>query len=110
VSQNEHSRTLRRQLPARGRHAVYGIAKELDVQVVLGYHPAEFAASLRSIAEGEVGVAPMVTAEVPLDGVARAFEALGDPEQHCKIVDTPRPAEPPVTGSRAGRPPRRPDR
>jgi threonine dehydrogenase-like Zn-dependent dehydrogenase len=67
----------------------YGIAKELNLQFVLGYDPAEFAASLRSIAEGEIDVAPMVTAEVGLDDVAWAFEALGDPEQHCKIVVTP---------------------
>jgi threonine dehydrogenase-like Zn-dependent dehydrogenase len=67
----------------------YGIAKELNVQFALGYDPTEFAASLRSIAEGEIDVAPMVTAEVGLDEVAWAFAALGDPEQHCKIVVTP---------------------
>ncbi len=67
----------------------YGIAKELNLQFVLGYDPAEFAASLRSIAEGEIDVAPLVTAEIGLDDVAWAFEALGDPEQHCKIVVTP---------------------
>jgi threonine dehydrogenase-like Zn-dependent dehydrogenase len=67
----------------------YGIAKELNVQFVLGYDPMEFAASLRSIAEGEIDVAPMVTAAVGLDEVGWAFEALGDPEQHCKIVVTP---------------------
>jgi threonine dehydrogenase-like Zn-dependent dehydrogenase len=67
----------------------YGIAKELSLQFVLGYDPEEFGASLRSIAEGEIDVAPMITAEVGLDGVAWAFEALGDPEQQCKILVTP---------------------
>jgi threonine dehydrogenase-like Zn-dependent dehydrogenase len=67
----------------------YGIAKELNLQFVLGYDPMEFATSLRSIAEGEIDVAPMITAEVGLDGVAWAFEALGDPEQQCKILVTP---------------------
>jgi threonine dehydrogenase-like Zn-dependent dehydrogenase len=67
----------------------YGIAKELNLQFVLGYDPTEFATSLRSIAEGEIDVAPMVTAEVGLEDVAWAFEALGDPEQHCKILVTP---------------------
>jgi threonine dehydrogenase-like Zn-dependent dehydrogenase len=67
----------------------FAIAKELNLQFVLGYDPLEFAASLRSIAEGEVDVAPMVTAEVGLDGVGWAFDALGDPEAHCKIVVTP---------------------
>jgi threonine dehydrogenase-like Zn-dependent dehydrogenase len=67
----------------------FGISKELSIQFVLGYDPMEFAQSLRSIAEGEIDVAPMVTAEVPLDDVPWAFDALGDPEEHCKIIVTP---------------------
>ena len=66
-----------------------GISKELNIQFVLGYDPMEFAGSLRSIAEGEIDVAPMITAEVDLDGVPRAFEDLGDPEEHCKILVVP---------------------
>jgi threonine dehydrogenase-like Zn-dependent dehydrogenase len=67
----------------------FGIAKELNVQFALGYDPMEFAECLRAIAEGDIDVAPMVTAEVPLDGVPGAFEALADPEEHCKIIVTP---------------------
>lgn len=67
----------------------YGIGKELNVQFVLGYTPEEFAASLRSIAEGEIDVAPLLSASVGLDEVAWAFEALGDPQAHCKIVIEP---------------------
>jgi threonine dehydrogenase-like Zn-dependent dehydrogenase len=67
----------------------YGISKELNLQFALGYDAMEFAASLRSIAEGEIDVAAMITAEVGLDRVAWAFDALGDPEQHCKILVTP---------------------
>ena len=67
----------------------FGIAKELNVQFVLGYDPMEFAGSLRSIAEGEIDVRPMITGEVDLDGVAGAFEALGNPDQHCKILVVP---------------------
>ena len=67
----------------------YGISKELNLQFALGYDPMEFAACLRSIAEGEIDVAPIITAEVGLDRVAWAFDALGDPEQHCKILVTP---------------------
>lgn len=67
----------------------FGISKELNVQFALGYSPEEFAASLRSIAEGEIDVAPLVTARVPLDEIAWAFEALGNPEQHCKIIVEP---------------------
>jgi len=67
----------------------FGIAKELNVQFVLGYDPMEFAGSLRSIAEGEIDVRPMITGEVDLDGVAGAFEALGNPDEHCKILVVP---------------------
>lgn len=67
----------------------FGISKELSIQFVLGYDPMEFAQSLRSIAEGEVDVAPMVTARVPLDRTPWAFDALGDPEGHCKVIVEP---------------------
>jgi threonine dehydrogenase-like Zn-dependent dehydrogenase len=67
----------------------FGIAKELRVQFVLGYDPMEFAGSLRSIAEGEIDVVPMITGEVDLDGVPGAFEALGNPDEHCKILVVP---------------------
>ena len=67
----------------------FGISKELNIQFVLAYDPMEFGASLRAIAEGEIDVAPMVTAEVGLDRVGWAFDALSDPEQHCKIIVAP---------------------
>jgi threonine dehydrogenase-like Zn-dependent dehydrogenase len=67
----------------------FGIAKELNIQFCLGYDPMEFAGTLRSIAEGELDVAPLITGEVDLDGVAGAFEALGNPDAHCKILVVP---------------------
>jgi threonine dehydrogenase-like Zn-dependent dehydrogenase len=67
----------------------FGIAKELNLQFVLGYDPMEFAASLASIAEGEIDVEPMITGEVGIDGVPAAFEALARPEEHCKILVVP---------------------
>lgn len=67
----------------------FGISKELNVQFVVGYDATEFAQSLRSIAEGEIDVAPLVTARVPLDDITWAFAALANPEQHCKIVVEP---------------------
>jgi threonine dehydrogenase-like Zn-dependent dehydrogenase len=67
----------------------FGISKELNVLFCLGYDPMEFAGTLRSIAEGELDVAPLITGEVDLDGVPGAFEALADPEEHCKILVTP---------------------
>jgi threonine dehydrogenase-like Zn-dependent dehydrogenase len=67
----------------------FGISKELNIQFALGYDPNEFGQSLRSIAEGEIDVAPIITGEVGLDGVAGAFADLGDPERHCKILVRP---------------------
>jgi threonine dehydrogenase-like Zn-dependent dehydrogenase len=68
---------------------MYGIGKELNLQFVLGYTPEEFAESLRSIAEGDIDVAPMITGQVGLTDVPAAFEALANPEQHCKILVVP---------------------
>ncbi|MDQ3107208.1 MAG: zinc-binding dehydrogenase [Actinomycetota bacterium] len=66
-----------------------GIAKELDISFALGYSYEEFASSLRSIAEGELDVAPLVTGRVAIDGVPDAFVDLANPEAHCKILVTP---------------------
>jgi threonine dehydrogenase-like Zn-dependent dehydrogenase len=67
----------------------FGISKEINIQFCLGYDPMEFTETLRAIAEGELAVAPLITGEVGLDGVAGAFEALGNPDAHCKILVTP---------------------
>jgi threonine dehydrogenase-like Zn-dependent dehydrogenase len=67
----------------------WAIAKELNLQFVLGYTPEEFAGSLRAIAEGEIDVAPLITGEVPLEGVPGAFDELGHPDRHCKILVVP---------------------
>ena len=66
-----------------------GITKELNLQFVLGYTPEEFAATLDNIAEGRLNGDAMITGEVDLEGVADAFDALGDPEQHAKILVKP---------------------
>lgn len=70
-------------------HPFFGIGKELNLQFVLGYDPLEFNATLRHIADGDIDVTPMITGEVDLDGVAGAFAALADPDQHCKILVIP---------------------
>lgn len=67
----------------------FGIAKEVAVQFVLAYEPAEFSETLRRIAHGEIDVAPLVTGEVGLEDVGSAFADLGDPERHCKILVVP---------------------
>ena len=70
-------------------HPFYASAKQLSLHFVFGYDMGEFAESLRAIAEGDIDVAPLITGEVGLDGVAQAFSDLADPERHCKIVVTP---------------------
>ncbi|MEZ0349896.1 zinc-binding dehydrogenase [Mycobacterium sp. pR1184] len=70
-------------------HPFFAIAKEINVQFCLAYGPEEFAESLRSLAEGEIDVSPLITGEVGLDGVGAAFDDLADPERHCKILVTP---------------------
>jgi threonine dehydrogenase-like Zn-dependent dehydrogenase len=66
-----------------------GIMKELNVQYVLGYTPIEFASSLRLIADGKVDAASLITAKVGIDGVAKAFNDLGNPKEHTKIIVEP---------------------
>jgi 2-desacetyl-2-hydroxyethyl bacteriochlorophyllide A dehydrogenase len=66
-----------------------GINKELSVQFVLGYRPDEFADTLGAIADGRIGVEPLVTGKVGVEGVAEAFRTLASPEQHAKILVEP---------------------
>jgi threonine dehydrogenase-like Zn-dependent dehydrogenase len=65
------------------------INKEIDLRFVIGYTPPEFRETLHMLADGEVNVEPMVTGKVGLDGVANAFDALGDPETQAKILIEP---------------------
>jgi len=67
----------------------FGAVKELSIQFVFGYEVEEFASTLRALAEGQIDVTPLVTARIPLEKVSWAFEALSDPEQHCKIIIEP---------------------
>jgi threonine dehydrogenase-like Zn-dependent dehydrogenase len=69
----------------------FAIAKELSVQFVLAYSPQEFAGAVTAIAEGDVDVAPMITGTVDLDGIAGAFDDLGRPDEHVKILVEPTP-------------------
>ncbi len=66
------------------------INKEIDLRFVLGYTPLEFRDTLHMLADGKVNVAPLITGTVGLAGVAAAFDALGDPEAHAKILIDPR--------------------
>jgi threonine dehydrogenase-like Zn-dependent dehydrogenase len=66
------------------------INKEIDLRFVLGYTPIEFRDTLHMLAEGKVNAGPLVTGAVGLDGVEEAFQALGDPEAHAKILVDPK--------------------
>ena len=84
--------------PDRIRPAM-AINKEIDLRFVLGYTPLEFRDTLQMLAEGKVNPTAMVTGTVGLPGVDAAFDALGDPETHAKIlIDPSSPAAVPSTG------------
>ena len=63
--------------------------KEIEIQFVIGYTPLEFRDTLYMIAEGKIDCSPLLTGVVGLEGVEHAFHALGDPEQHAKILINP---------------------
>ena len=65
------------------------INKEIDLRFVLGYTPLEFRDTLHMLAEGKIDPRPLMTGTVGLGGVEAAFEALGDPEVHAKILVDP---------------------
>jgi threonine dehydrogenase-like Zn-dependent dehydrogenase len=65
------------------------INKEIDLRFVVAYSPLEFRDTLHMLAEGEVDPRPMITGDVGLDGVEAAFDALGDPERHAKVLIDP---------------------
>lgn len=70
-------------------HPMLAVVKELDLCFVFGSDPIEFAESLDAIAQGAIDVTPMITGVVGIDGVAEAFEALGSPDEHVKILVEP---------------------
>jgi threonine dehydrogenase-like Zn-dependent dehydrogenase len=88
--------------PANGRVCVVGScmqtdtlrpvlaqAKQLTIVFSFAYEPFEFADTLRAIAEGEIDVSPMITGTCGIDGVPAAFDALGRPDDHVKILVEP---------------------
>jgi threonine dehydrogenase-like Zn-dependent dehydrogenase len=65
------------------------INKEIDLRFVFGYTPLEFRDTLHMLAEGKIDPTPLLTGRVGLDGVGAAFDALGNPETHAKILVDP---------------------
>ena len=68
------------------------LSKEIDVRFVFGYTPLEFYDTLHMVADGKLDASPLLTGKVGLGGVAAAFQALGDPDRHAKILIDPRSA------------------
>jgi threonine dehydrogenase-like Zn-dependent dehydrogenase len=66
------------------------VSKEIDLRFVLGYTPLEFRDTLHMLADGNVDVAPLVTGTVGLAGVEAAFDTLGNPAEHAKILIDPK--------------------
>jgi len=65
---------------------IMGIVKELELQFVLGYRPADFDYVIGMIASNRVDVAHMVTDIVDLQKLPDAFEALRHPTHQCKVM------------------------
>jgi 2-desacetyl-2-hydroxyethyl bacteriochlorophyllide A dehydrogenase len=68
---------------------MFGLSKELEIRFSTAYDAAEFAECLAAIADGEIDVTPLITSEVGLDDVPAAFDALADPDAHCKVMVHP---------------------
>jgi len=68
---------------------IIGVTKELSVQFALGYDPIEFRQTLDNIACGDIDVSPLITGEIGIADLPQAFESLGDPETHAKILVEP---------------------
>jgi len=66
-----------------------GTGKEIDMRFVFGSTPLEFHDTLHMLADGKLDASALVTGTVGLDGVDAAFQALGDPERHAKILIDP---------------------
>jgi threonine dehydrogenase-like Zn-dependent dehydrogenase len=66
-----------------------GIGRELSIQFVLGYTPEEFAETHRIITDGTWDLEPLITGTVDVDGIPQAFDDLGRPDEHAKIIVEP---------------------
>jgi len=63
-----------------------GVVKELCLQFVLGYRPADFDFVIDMIAKDRVDVEHMITDVVSLDQLPAAFDALRKPMYQCKVM------------------------
>ncbi len=65
---------------------IMGIVKELTIQFVLGYRPADFDYVIEMLAKDRVEATAMVTDRIALDDLPDAFEALRTPTTQCKVM------------------------
>jgi (R,R)-butanediol dehydrogenase/meso-butanediol dehydrogenase/diacetyl reductase len=63
-----------------------GVVKELTLQFVLAYRPADFDYVIDMIASDRVDVQHMITDVVKLDDLPTAFDALRKPVNQCKVM------------------------
>ena len=70
-------------LPARA------FRNELNIQFAAMYSAEEFAATLRLLAEGELGVDPIATGVVGIDGLPSTCDDLMQPHDHAKVLLQP---------------------
>ncbi len=63
-----------------------GIMKEINLQFVLGYRPADFDYVIAMIASDRIETAHMITDVIDLDTLPTAFEALRTPSHQCKVM------------------------
>ncbi|HET6939850.1 MAG TPA: alcohol dehydrogenase catalytic domain-containing protein [Nocardioides sp.] len=80
----DYGQFMRRDRPTVMGHEFVGEVRERGRGV-----RKEFRDTLHALADGKVDASPLITGTVGLDGVAAAYDALGDPERHAKILIDP---------------------
>jgi (R,R)-butanediol dehydrogenase/meso-butanediol dehydrogenase/diacetyl reductase len=62
------------------------ITKEISLNFVLGYDPADFDETITALANGTIKPQPMVTDVITVDEVPKMFEALKKPGARAKVL------------------------
>ncbi|MCP5056173.1 MAG: alcohol dehydrogenase catalytic domain-containing protein [bacterium] len=65
------------------------LAKETSIFFAFSYEKDDFQYTVDMIDQERIAPAAMITGRVGLEGVAGAFEALGKPDQQCKVLAQP---------------------
>ncbi len=67
----------------------YILQKSLQLRFVFAYSPDDFAAAFKMVCANPDGLAPMVTGQVPLTGVEKAFASLSGGGSDIKLLVAP---------------------